>query len=102
MKDGIKLKGKLATYMRWPFILTILLVAMDVLLYSVSWKAGGIGTVFTAVYLLLGILLYFHRRPVLLNELISFATQYGQKKSDEKLCTSLCLAGCRRKDPLDE
>lgn len=39
MKDGIKLKGKLATYMRWPFILTILLVAMDVLLYSVSWKA---------------------------------------------------------------
>ena len=41
-------------------------------------KAGGIGTVFTAVYLLLGILLYFHRRPVLLNELISFATQYGQ------------------------
>ena len=78
MKDGIKLKGKLATYMRWPFILTILLVAMDVLLYSVSWKAGGIGTVFTAVYLLLGILLYFHRRPVLLNELISFATQYGQ------------------------
>ena len=52
MKDGIKLKGKLATYMRWPFILTILLVAMDVLLYSVSWKAGGIGTVFTAVYLL--------------------------------------------------
>ena len=78
MKDGIKLKGKLATYMRWPFILAILLVAMDVLLYSVSWKAGGIGTVFTAVYLLLGILLYFHRRPVLLNELISFATQYGQ------------------------
>ena len=65
MKDGIKLKGKLATYMRWPFILAILLVAMDVLLYSVSWKAGGIGTVFTAVYLLLGILLYFHRRPLI-------------------------------------
>ena len=26
----------------------------------------------------------------------------GAEKSDEKLCTSLCLAGCRRKDPLDE
>ena len=78
MKDGIKLKGQLATYMRWPFVLTLLLVVMDVLLYTVSWKAGGIGTIFTAVYLLLGILLYFHRRPVILNELISFATQYGQ------------------------
>ena len=55
MKDGIKLKGKLATYMRWPFILAILLVAMDVLLYSVSWKAGGIGTVFTAVLSLIHI-----------------------------------------------
>ena len=62
MKDGIKLKGQLATYMRWPFVLTLLLVVMDVLLYTVSWKAGGIGTIFTAVYLLLGILLYFHRR----------------------------------------
>ena len=41
-------------------------------------RREGIGTVFTAVYLLLGILLYFHRRPVLLNELISFATQYDQ------------------------
>ena len=51
MKDGIKLKGQLATYMRWPFVLTLLLVVMDVLLYTVSWKAGGIGTIFTAVYL---------------------------------------------------
>ena len=103
MKDGIKLKGKLATYMRWPFILAILLVAMDVLLYSVSWKAGGIGTVFTAVYLLLGILLYFQKTGApQRTDFFCYPIWSGAEKSDEKLCTSLCLAGCRRKDPLDE
>ena len=95
MKDGIKLKGKLATYMRWPFILAILLVAMDVLLYSVSWKAGGIGTVFTAVF-------SQKTGAPQRTDFFCYPIWSGAEKSDEKLCTSLCLAGCRRKDPLDE
>ena len=44
----------------------------------VEVKAGAIATGFTAVYIVAAVLLYFHRRPSILNELISFATQYGQ------------------------
>lgn len=64
--------------MRWPLIMTLLLIIMDVMLYMVNLKAGAIATGFTAVYVVTAVLLYFHRRPSILNELISFATQYGQ------------------------
>ncbi|MDY4670125.1 MAG: DHH family phosphoesterase [Oliverpabstia sp.] len=78
MKDKIKLKGQLKSYMRWPLIMTLLLIIMNVMLYMVNLKAGAIATGFTAVYIVAAVLLYFHRRPSILNELISFATQYGQ------------------------
>lgn len=64
--------------MRWPLIMTLLLIVMNVMLYMVNLKAGAIATGFTAVYIVAAVLLYFHRRPSILNELISFATQYGQ------------------------
>ena len=78
MKDKIKLKGQLKSYMRWPLIMTILLVVMNVILYCINLKAGAVTTGFIAVYIAIAVLLYFQKRPSILNELISFATQYGQ------------------------
>lgn len=78
MKEKIKLKGQLKSYLRWSLIMTVLLIIMNVMLYMVEVKAGAIATGFTAVYIVAAVLLYFHRRPSILNELISFATQYGQ------------------------
>lgn len=78
MKEKIKLKGQLKSYLRWPLIMTVLLIIMNVMLYMVEVKAGATATGFTAVYIVAAVLLYFHRRPSILNELISFATQYGQ------------------------
>ena len=78
MKEKIKLKGQLKSYLRLPLIMTVLLIIMNVMLYMVEVKAGAIATGFTAVYIVAAVLLYFHRRPSILNELISFATQYGQ------------------------
>ena len=64
--------------MRWPLIMTILLVVMNVIMYCINLKAGAVTTGFIAVYIAIAILLYFQKRPAILNELISFATQYGQ------------------------
>ena len=78
MDGKIKIKGQLKFYMQWPFILTILLVIMDILVFIVSAKAGTLVSVFVAAYILIVVFLYFHSRAVIMNELISFATQYGQ------------------------
>lgn len=64
--------------MRWPLVLTALLVVMNVVMYVVDLKAGAVATAFTAVYVVIAVLLYFQKRPSILNELISFATRYGQ------------------------
>ena len=64
--------------MRWPLIMTILLVVMNVIMYCINLKAGAVTTGFIAIYIAIAVLLYFQKRPAILNELISFATQYGQ------------------------
>ncbi len=78
MDGKIKIKGQLKFYMQWPFILTVLLVVMDVLVFTVNVKAGALVSIFLAAYILIVVFLYFHSRAVIMNELISFAIQYGQ------------------------
>ena len=77
-KNRIKLQGQLKKYMSWPIILTSLLVVMNIAVYFASRKAGAIVTMFVAIYIAIVVLLYYHNRPLVLNELISFAVQYGQ------------------------
>lgn len=36
----MQLKGQLRMYMRWPLIMTLLLIGMDVWMYMVDKKAG--------------------------------------------------------------
>ena len=78
MDGKIKIKGHLKFYMQWPVILSILLIVMDALVFSVSVKAGTLVSIFLAAYILVVVFLYFHSRTMIMNELISFATQYGQ------------------------
>ena len=78
MNGGIKIKGQLKFYMQWPFILTVLLAVMDILVFTINVKAGAVASAFLAAYLLIVVFLYFHSKTAIMNELISFATQYGQ------------------------
>ena len=78
MDGKIKIKGYLKFYMQWPVILSILLIVMDALVFSVSVKAGTLVSIFLAAYILVVVFLYFHSKTMIMNELISFATQYGQ------------------------
>ena len=78
MDGKIRIKGQLKFYMQWPLILTILLVIMDILVFTVNRRAGALVSIFITAYILIVVFLYFHSRAVIMNELISFATQYGQ------------------------
>jgi c-di-AMP phosphodiesterase-like protein len=77
MGQDIKLKGKLRNYTIVPLLLTLLWVAMDVWLYVLDIRAGIVGTVFAVVYFVVVVIVYRHNQPVIVNELIDFATQYG-------------------------
>lgn len=77
MRQDIKLKGKLKGYTQTPLMLTLLFAAMDVWMYVLNVKAGILGTVFVAIYFFVMLFVYWRNQPILLNELIDFATQYG-------------------------
>lgn len=77
-KNKIKLNGQLRSYLKWPLVLSLLLIVMNLTIYVIDQRAGAVMTLFVAVYIAVVVILYYHNRPILLNELITFATQYGQ------------------------
>ncbi len=77
-KKKIQYSGKLKSYMRWPVIMVLLLLFMTVMVFLVDKKAGFVIAAFAVVYVILVLAIWFHYKPNILNEMISFATQYGQ------------------------
>ena len=76
-KKRIRLKGRLRIYMQTSLYMGILLLIVDIGTYFLDVRAGFLLTCFLLFYFGMIILLMFYNRPIILNELISFATQYG-------------------------
>ena len=78
MKNKIKIKGVLKSYLQLSVYLGILLSAVTLALWFVDVHSGLILTVFTLFYFLIIWFFYRNNKPVIMNELVSFATEYGQ------------------------
>ena len=78
MKKRIKLKGHIRTYIQFCIYLGVLLCAVDVAMFLIDIRAGALLAAFIVVYFGITLSLYFYNKPVIMNELISFATEYGQ------------------------
>ena len=72
----MQLKGQLRMYMRWPLIMTLLLIGMDVWMYMVDKKAGLLMSVIIIIYVGIAFSLYFYNRSLILADLIQFSVQY--------------------------
>ena len=57
--------------------MTILLICMNVVIYMDDILSGVMFSIFTAIYFVVSLIVYVRNKPVLVNELINFATQYG-------------------------
>ena len=78
MKKRIRLKGHIKSYIQFSIYLGILLLFVDVAVYLINLQAGLLLTGYTVVYFIITLSLYFYNKPIIMNELISFATEYGQ------------------------
>ena len=78
MKKKVRIKGKIRSYLRLSIYLGIFLFLVNIGMFFVDYRSGLMLALFTAFYFVVTLLLYFYNKPVLMNELISFATQYGQ------------------------
>ncbi len=89
-KNRVKLKGRLKTYLRVFTYLGILLVLVNIAVFTVNFTSGLIMVAFTGLYFVVVLYLNLYSKPIIMNELISFATEYGQIQ--KKLLRELDLA----------
>lgn len=78
MKNKVKIKGTLKTYLQASLYLGVLLCIIDLSIWFFDYRAGILLTCFTILYISIIMFLLHHNKPIILNELISFATEYGQ------------------------
>ena len=76
MSGKLKLKGHLKHLVRWPLYLSILLIALNIVVYVVSIKAGILVTLGIILYVGIAVFLLIYQRPRMFNDLIAFASQY--------------------------
>ena len=78
MKKRIKLKGRIKTYIQFSIYLGVLLCVIDAAMFMIDLRAGALLAGFTVFYFVITLSLFFYNKPILMNELVSFATEYGQ------------------------
>ena len=78
MKKRIKLKGRIRTFIKFSIYLGLLLCLVNAALYLIDYRAGILLTCFVIFYFAITLSLYFYNKPLIINELVSFATEYGQ------------------------
>ncbi|MFA6664640.1 MAG: DHH family phosphoesterase, partial [Lachnospiraceae bacterium] len=78
MDNHVKLKGRLANYFSAPLRLGIFLILVNVIIYFINWPGGLTLSCFVVAYFCIVGSLYINNRTLLMNELVSFATEYGQ------------------------
>ena len=78
LKSKIKLKGRMKRYVQTSLYLGFLLAIVNLVVYLINVPSGLVITCFALLYFAVVLSLQFYNKPVIMNELISFATQYGQ------------------------
>ncbi len=78
MKKRIRLKGRIKNYIQFGIYLGILLCVVDVAMFLIDIRAGLLLVGFLLFYFAITLSLYFYNKPIIMNELVSFATEYGQ------------------------
>lgn len=78
MKKRIRLKGRIKTFLQFGIYLGLLLCAIDAAVFMIDVRAGILLGFFAVFYFAVTLTLYFYNKPIIINELVSFATEYGQ------------------------
>ncbi|MCM1267754.1 MAG: DHH family phosphoesterase [Bacteroidales bacterium] len=78
MKNTVKLKGRMKSYLQSSLYLGFLLAVVDIMIYMLDYRAGLVLTAYLVFYIAIVLAMMLYNKPIIINELISFATQYGQ------------------------
>lgn len=78
MKNRVKIKGMLRTYLQTALYLGILLAGVNLAVYLFDYRGGLLLSGFVLLYFGITLYLFWNSKTVIMTELVSFATEYGQ------------------------
>ena len=82
MKEKIKLKGRLRSYMQWPMYMLLFFAIMNIWVFTADKNAGIIMLAGVAIYGVAVVLLYFKSKNTILEDMVNFADQYGMLQNE--------------------
>lgn len=71
-------KGTLKLYVSWPLILSLLLAVSAAAIIYVDTMAGQVAIATLVVYLIIALIIRFYNRKNIANDMVNFATSFGQ------------------------
>ena len=77
MKNKVRVRGQLKTYLQWPLLMTALVVLMNLAAGFVNSIAGLVMCVFTIMYAAIAFWIYIYGRKKLLGGLVEFSSEYA-------------------------
>lgn len=78
MKNRVKVRGTIKAITLASMVFGILLVFVTIAVWMIERHAGMLMLGFTALYVAVTVGLNLRNKPLIMNELVSFATEYGQ------------------------
>ncbi|MBO5088683.1 MAG: DHH family phosphoesterase, partial [Lachnospiraceae bacterium] len=82
MKKNSLLRKEIEKYLQVPFIMVILLLIMNGVVYGVDVKCGVIVSIFVLLYLGAVSIVYFRRKPNIMSDLVAFSFAHGSIQNE--------------------
>lgn len=76
------LRKQIERYLRIPFYMMILLLAMNGVVYMINVNSGFVVTGFVAAYLIVVAIVYYKKRPNIMSDLMAFSFAHGSIQSE--------------------
>ncbi len=81
MKGRRKSTYSIMLYLRWPLLLSVLLIFMNIILVAIDTRAAAFMGIFTALFVLFSAALYIYSRKSIYSGLIDFAMGFDSTES---------------------
>lgn len=82
MNNRFMQNNRIKKYLQVPFMLLVILAAMNIAVYAIDKKAGGVVTFFICFYFLILVLQYVHYKPSIMAEMVAFAFEQGKVQKE--------------------
>ena len=82
MKKNSLLRQEVEKYLQVPFLMIVLLLIMNGIVYGIDITCGIVVSVFVLIYLIIVSALYVKRKPNIMSDLVAFSFAHGSVQNE--------------------